>query len=534
MARNDITARVKVRDGTGPGLRAAKRNVSRFASDVRGVTTGVLGADLISSAGRAAMHRVEQFFRLGIEYTKAIEASQAQFRTLLGTDSAAAAQLRFVRDFAAETPFFIQQVADANRLLVQFTGSATDANKALSLVGNAAAGAGADVSNVALWWGRLLDGLRNNRPVGESLARLQELGIIGGSTRGAVEALVKANKGLQAEQIITADVTEKFDGAMQRLRETMGGAIDTAINATEELSATALEVSGVSAALTLGANAGTEWANAAVRNMERLNNVKFSPQVLAVLAYTASQGQASFFVRLFRMLGADTPGQGGGEDVSLPGPWNTGASPTPGQAWLDAGGRQLLEAARNPRQRRMQHHPMLRRPMFGSINLAQLLGRARAESWWAGSSGEMLPDLRDRESIINIEEITGEAKDLAHRDAQRALQVAQSVLSGIDRIVAGIQQGGKSGLFGAIGGILMSAAAFVPGPWQIPALIAGAGVNYGARYFGARSGETGASSPRSGGRGGATRAPVVNVHNTVMIDGDDMMTTVGRRAASSY
>ena len=136
------------------------------------------------------------------------------------------------------------------------------------------------------------------------------------------------------------------------------------------------------------------------------------------------------------------------------------------------------------------------------------------------------------------EEVSREIGDEAHRDALRALHVSQSVLSGIDRIAAGIQQGGKSGFFGAIGGVLanigtLALAANPATAWALPLAIAGTGVSTASRFFG-RRGETGASSPRAGSRGGAARAPVVNVHNTVMIDGDEMMTTVGRRAASSY
>ena len=545
----DVVTNIIARDKTKAGLAAARKSVSTFSTDVKKITAGVIGADLISSAGRAAMAQAQAFFRSGIQFTRALETTGAQFRTLLGSDSLAQSQLNFVRQFAADTPFFIQQVADASRLLVQFTGSATEANKALELVGDAAAGSGADVSNVALWWGRLLDGLKNNRPVGEALARLQELGIISGQVRSEVEALVDAEKGQEAQQLITTKVTTTYEGAMSRLRGTIGGAIDTAQNATEELASIVLEVTGVTDALKDGANWWTDWANAAKDAIVDTESflAAFAPKV----AKDALAIQREWERRARKNLGplGQMLWQGGFfEGSPLLGAGVTVVGDVPGQppavetaaaraARLRAEAIAARERARYTEEgqlptgtpdlwRMMGADPILHDPVSQQTrNRAREFNLARANPALA---------LQQRGFDFPIEEFTEHNTEIIekgniqqHQDFMKNIAAIQGVISGVDQLIA-LQQGGGSwwqkaltiagvgvGIVGSLGTLSPALAGALPGVLTGAKGAALASTLTQVGRLGGVGGSRGQSNsaPRGGGRN-------ITINSNISIDGD--------------
>ena len=477
MARNDIVTRVTAKDDTKAGLRSARSSFKTFAKDAKTITTGVVGGELISAAGRAAMDTARQFFREGIAFTRALETTGAQMRTLLGSQGMAQQQLDFIKRFAADTPFFIQQVADANRLLVQFTGSAVEANEAMNLVGDAAAGSGADVANVALWWGRLVDGLKNNRPVGEALSRLQELGIVNGETRGRVEELVEAERGLEAQQYVTARVTDTFSGAMSRLRDTIGGALDTAQNAKEELLAMALEISGVTDALKTGADGWTVWANRATQALNEVMNHGFftrnrmviqamlaaamnpyadfgqaltaiaagnplSPDEWASAQQEGGRGMGGFFANATQIAPLRAPAGGGAAvpvevvKVSIP----THERDTFFRQTGTGGYEQFIDVP-----------PRGRGPLGTAMDLPHAMG---------------FPDMRESITVPIMD-----AGEEAHKDALTANQLASGILSGVTNLV-GLYRAGASGS-AVVGSMLGTLGQFLPPPFNF--IFGGAG-----------------------------------------------------------
>ena len=507
---NEVVTRIRAKDDTKAGLRSAKSSFQTFAVQAKTITTGIIGAELISAGGRAAMDAARQFFREGIAFTRALETTGAQMRTLLGSQGMAQQQLDFIKRFAADTPFFIQQVADANRLLVQFTGSAVEANDAMNLVGDAAAGSGADVANVALWWGRLVDGLKNNRPVGEALSRLQELGIVNGFVRGRVEELVDAEKGLEAQQFITAEVTETFDGAMERLRDTLGGAIDTAQNTTQDLASLTLEVSGVTEALKDGAEWWVRWGNNAIEWLNRvqerreegerrtarlIENLTPEQQVL-VNAYSGVEvgpdgltgAQRARNRRLARQAETGVYGPGLNYGSEQAGTWNIvgGAIPGADRANGTPDDPVSVEVV-GVKAPTLRTFPLFNPFQVGdpsdAINLDAILGGptlADYDAHLAGTAarGRAARQIRDvmggpgmgmggpfgTTPPVPWEDITTAGDEQAHKDALTANQIAMGILSGVSTIGSLIRSG--AGAQSIIGAGISSVAGFLPAPFN--------------------------------------------------------------------
>ena len=174
--------------------------------------------------GTAALLRLgKSFFKAGAE----VETLTVQFKTLLGSTEAATKRMEELQKFATKTPFQLKEVAEASRLLEQFTKGAYSSSEALRVVGDAAAVTSEkDFANVALWVGRAYDALKNNRPIGEALSRLQELGIVVGDVRGKIEDLQKQAKGTEAWAVLE-NAIKRNTGAMENLSETADGLVST-------------------------------------------------------------------------------------------------------------------------------------------------------------------------------------------------------------------------------------------------------------------------------------------------------------------
>jgi hypothetical protein len=106
-------------------------------------------------------------------------------------------------------------------------GAALDTEKNLLMVGDAAAATGAPIGEVAMWVGRAYNAIQSGRPWGEAAMRLQELGVIGGDARTALEELAKT--GAEGPEVWAAFQKSlgKFGGAMELQANTWEGLIST-------------------------------------------------------------------------------------------------------------------------------------------------------------------------------------------------------------------------------------------------------------------------------------------------------------------
>lgn len=154
--------------------------------------------------------------------TTQVENLETQFKTLLGSTDKAKERIAELSDFASKTPFQLEEVAQASRILETLTKGALSTGEGLRLVGDASATTGANFKELSMWVGRAYDGLQSNRPIGEATMRLQELGLVSGDTRSKIEALQKQGQGKKAWQVLRAEL-EKNNGGMEDLSKTTTG-----------------------------------------------------------------------------------------------------------------------------------------------------------------------------------------------------------------------------------------------------------------------------------------------------------------------
>jgi hypothetical protein len=190
-----------------------------FAAALAGINTAEaaiskLGSALKESSGKAS----------------AVESLTMQFNTLLGSADAAKERMKELVDFAASTPFEVSELSATSKLLQTMGGTMLATGEGLRMVGDAAAIAGRPLEEVGLHIGRLFNAITSGTSAGESVARLQELGLITGKVKREFESLATAQKSgkkstLDANQALSMmkGVLASTEGAMARLASTTEG-----------------------------------------------------------------------------------------------------------------------------------------------------------------------------------------------------------------------------------------------------------------------------------------------------------------------
>lgn len=90
------------------------------------------------------------------------------------------------------------------------------------MVGDVAAGTNSEFSDVALWVGRMYDGMKNHQTIGEATAALQEMGAISGQDRTKLEALAASNKKISQTWPQAMKAFQKYDGLMEKQSDNLG------------------------------------------------------------------------------------------------------------------------------------------------------------------------------------------------------------------------------------------------------------------------------------------------------------------------
>lgn len=200
----------------GKGLLSAFAGLSIGASSLLGPMAAVGGAAGIAGVSFALLHK-------SITSAADFETIKTGFVTLLGSVDAASQRINELAKFAADTPFELPEVAKASRVLETLTKGALSTGAGLTLVGDVASGVNQPFEELAMWIGRLYDGLQSGRPVGEAMMRLQELGVISGDTRTKIEDLQKAGQKGDAVWAVASAALGRFAGNMKRQSETWNG-----------------------------------------------------------------------------------------------------------------------------------------------------------------------------------------------------------------------------------------------------------------------------------------------------------------------
>lgn len=174
---------------------------------------------------------------MGMASAGGLEKLTLQFKPLLGNLAAAKERVRELVEFTNKTPWQLGEAAAANKTLESLTRGALASKDGMMLVGDAAAVAGAGFEETARSVGRLYDGLMSGRPVGEAGMRLQELGLITGTTRNQIEAMQAANvSGLEIWAVVERQL-QRNKGAQDALGESLEGLQSTMEDTKTQLNA---------------------------------------------------------------------------------------------------------------------------------------------------------------------------------------------------------------------------------------------------------------------------------------------------------
>lgn len=205
-------------------------------------TAGFAGALTAAAAGAVALGAGLAFVKDASGKAAGIESLTMQFETLLGSADAARERMEEIKKFAASTPFEVANLSETSKLLQTLGGDMLATGAGLRMVGDAASIAGQPIQEVGLHIGRLFNAITSGTSAGESVARLQELGLMTGKVKLEFEALAAAQKkGTKPVMDQTAAMTllqgvfAKTAGAMERLSMTTEGKLSNMKDAIDNL-----------------------------------------------------------------------------------------------------------------------------------------------------------------------------------------------------------------------------------------------------------------------------------------------------------
>lgn len=209
-------------------MRGVKASVGGLSSALGSAGIGAAVAGL--AAGFVAVGKAVDFMQSASEKAAGIESLTMQFETLLGSSKEAKKRMEEIAKFAASTPFEIAELSATSKLLQTMGGNLLATGEGLRMVGDAAAITGQPLEEIGLHIGRLFNAITSGTSAGESVARLQELGLMTGTVKRQFEELAEAQKKgkkpiLDQSQALTLlkGVFQSTDGAMARLSTTTEG-----------------------------------------------------------------------------------------------------------------------------------------------------------------------------------------------------------------------------------------------------------------------------------------------------------------------
>jgi hypothetical protein len=194
---------------------------------LKGSIGSILGPLALLTAAMGAAAGAAALVKKGVDEAARMEDAETSFVTLLGSVSKAKERIADLSKFAATTPFELNEVVSASRLLQAFTGDALATGKGLRLVGDQAAAVGQPLEAVTMWMGRLYAGLKDGQKLGEPLQNLTQLGLITGTVRKQLQAVEgQALTDAKVMDVLTA-AFGRNSGAMERLSRTYNGLMST-------------------------------------------------------------------------------------------------------------------------------------------------------------------------------------------------------------------------------------------------------------------------------------------------------------------
>lgn len=124
--------------GIDQALRNATNSISRQTA--KWTVLGQTAMNGLLSVGKKAVSGIGALMKNSFDYNASMEEYLISFRTLLGSEEAAAAKIAELREYAAKTPFNMDDLAGATRTLLAFGLSSEDASEALAYLGDISLG----------------------------------------------------------------------------------------------------------------------------------------------------------------------------------------------------------------------------------------------------------------------------------------------------------------------------------------------------------------------------------------------------------
>jgi hypothetical protein len=207
------------------------------------IATKVLGplgkfAGIVAVTTKGIYSMTKAWATMGTGAAAKLETAQNQMRVMLKGLDAAKQRLAELRKFSIVTPFKLPDLLAGNRALESLTKGALTTTKSMTMVGDAASQAGVQFQDMAVYVGRLYDGLAGGRPVGEVLFRLAELGVISGQARTSLEKLQESGAGFSEVWRTIEGELNRFQGTMAYTSQTLEGLQSTLEDTEEDLKAT--------------------------------------------------------------------------------------------------------------------------------------------------------------------------------------------------------------------------------------------------------------------------------------------------------
>lgn len=229
--RDDATAAIsratQALRGFGSQTAVATKDVSGLGGMLKNAVStlaGMAGGDLSVRGLMASFGGLKEAI-IGTNAT--LETSTLQFETLMGDADRAKEHVAGLFEFAKVTPFETGPVIQASKLLQTFGGDALNTKANLTLVGDAAAATGANISDLGFWVGRAYSMIKGGQPFGEAAMRLQEMAVLSPQARKEMEALgVTAEDNAKKWEILQGELG-KFSGAMIKQSKTWAGVTST-------------------------------------------------------------------------------------------------------------------------------------------------------------------------------------------------------------------------------------------------------------------------------------------------------------------
>lgn len=171
-----------------------------------------------------------------------IEVLAKSFEQLLGGVEASQKRVKELKRFSLVTPYDPTEVMKSSRILETMGGELLSTGEGLRMVGDAASVANEPLSLLSVHMGRLFGVLTSGGEAGDSINRLQELGLISGKAKIGFQDLAAAQKKGEASFLSHAEalklmqfVLRRTSGAMEKFSKTFSGRISTLKGNWQEL-----------------------------------------------------------------------------------------------------------------------------------------------------------------------------------------------------------------------------------------------------------------------------------------------------------